>query len=346
MLRYVDSFDHLASGDLTEKWTSNVGMTISAGTGRRGTAGLRQSNVGDHAVSLTLDAQSTWILGFAFRYSQLPAVEGLDPCVLAECYDVGTVQARLKLDFDGSLFVTRGATARLIATTQALHTNVWYYIEWRLVIHASAGETAIRLDGTVAATGAGLNTQNSGASTANHLKLGQLGGSNSTAGTTDMDDVYVCDGQGSGTFTTFLGDCRVDALLPNADGTYAAWTPSAGTAHYPTVDEPTPNDDTDYVSETTAGGRDSYQLEPLPTMPSPEVLAVQACINARKDDVDEILIRPLLVSGGVTAVSSTVHTLTNAYLYALDLWTADPNGGGAWTEAAVNSLQVGMERGA
>ena len=78
-------------------------------------------------------------------------------------------------------------------------------------------------------------------------------------------------------------------------------------------------------------------------MPSPEVLAVQALVSARKEDVDEIGISPLLVSGATTSVASTVHALTASYLYARDLWTADP-AGGAWTEAAVNSLQVGVER--
>lgn len=341
-LRFIDGFDHLASGDLTEKWTQNDGMVISAGNGRRGTAGLRQSTVGDQSVALTLDGQGTWTIGLAFRYTLLG---GSNPFIVAQWLDGAVVQASLQMLLDGTLRVTRGTATALVTTVQALHAGAWYYLEWRLVIDISAGATEIRIDGTVVGTGTGLNTQTSGVATANQLKLGHLGGSQSTAGTTDIDDVYLCDGQGSGTFTTFLGDCRVDAIYPNADGTHTAWTPSAGAAHYVLVDEHPPTDDTDYVSATTGGARDSYQLTPLPTMPNPQVLAVQAGISARKDDVDEITLAPLLVSGAVTSVSSAVHTLTNSYVYALGLWTADP-AGGAWTEAAINSLQVGMERSA
>ncbi len=56
-------------------------------------------------------------------------------------------------------------------------------------------------------------------------------------------------------------------LLPTSDGTYAAWTPSAGATHYTLVDEAACNGVTDYVSETTVGERDSYGVS-LTTIPN------------------------------------------------------------------------------
>ncbi len=49
-------------------------------------------------------------------------------------------------------------------------------------------------------------------------------------------------------------------LVPTADGAYTQWTPSTGTTHYTTVDEANCNANTDYVSTSTVGNRDSYSV--------------------------------------------------------------------------------------
>jgi hypothetical protein len=339
-LRFLDSFDHLASGDLTEKYHVRVGSAaILAGQGRRGTACLTAG--GSSYVILTLDAQARWTVGVALRYSGFN-VAG-NPGSLLELAWSSQRQVRVVVTPEGyiGLRTGNGDGTALGASTQALHTNVWYYVESSLLCHPSAGAATVRVDGVTWLDLTGVNTQPDLGGLPTQIVLGST---HPYGAEVRYDDLYICDAQGSGRFTTFLGDCRVDALHPNADGTYTAWTPSSGSAHYPTVDEPAPNDDTDYVSATTGGTRDAYQLEPLPTMPNPEVLAVQACVSARKEDVDEILISPLLVSGGVTALGTGTHELNASYKYALDLWTADPGTGGTWTEAAINSLQVGVER--
>jgi hypothetical protein len=335
MLRFIDSMDHYAQGDLSEKYTSVSNMRVLAGAGRRGTACLHAITNAEWCA-LTLDPQPRWIVGFALRFGGTAGANAL-VCALAAA---GVTQVGLLVTPEGYVGLFCGATI-LGISTQALHDDIYYYVETNVLIGA-AGEAIVRVDGVEWLHLSGVDTEATPGVLPNQIRLG----SDTLTALTNLylDDLYICDGQGGGTFATFLGDCRVDALFPNADGTHTAWTPSAGTAHAPLVDEPVPNNDTDYVSATPGGARDSYQLQPLPTMPNPEVLAVQALISARKEDVDEIRISPLLVSGGVTAVAPTVHALTASYLYARDLWTADPNGGGAWTEAAVNSLQVGVER--
>ena len=62
---------------------------------------------------------------------------------------------------------------------------------------------------------------------ANTVRVGML--ETTLIGTLDIDDLYICDGTGSAPHNTFLGDCRVDTLLPTADGTAQQWTPSTGT---------------------------------------------------------------------------------------------------------------------
>lgn len=50
-------------------------------------------------------------------------------------------------------------------------------------------------------------------------------------------------------------------LLPVSDGAYTQWTPSSGSAHSVLVDESSCNGNTDYVSTTTTGNRDSYGVD-------------------------------------------------------------------------------------
>jgi hypothetical protein len=71
------------------------------------------------------------------------------------------------------------------------------------------------------------------------------------------------------------------SLFPVGEGINLAWTPSAGVAHYTMVDETTCNGVTDYVSETTVGDRDSYQVS-LATVPTGAVItgvAITPCAS-------------------------------------------------------------------
>ena len=82
--------------------------------------------------------------------------------------------------------------------------------------------------------------------TADGLQLGMGSIPNGTP-TWDVDDLYVLDGTASTPANNdFLGDVRVEGLDPNAAGSNAAWTPSAG-ANYACVNETPPTDDTSYV---------------------------------------------------------------------------------------------------
>lgn len=339
MLRFMDSCgDHYAQGDLSEKYTNVSNMRVLTAGGRRG-GNCLQALTNAEWCALTLDPQPRWIVGFAMRFTQ---TAGTNHAPVFDCAAAGTRLLTLFVSPEGYVGISRGPAQTILGlSAQALHTEIWYYVETSVLIGA-AGEATVRVDGVEWLHLTGVDTEETPGVVPNQIRLG----SNTLIGLGNLrfDDVYICDGQGSGTFTTFLGDCRVDVLRPNADGTYSAWTPSSGTQHSLLVDETPPNDDTDYVSALTGGSRDSYQLTPLPTMPNPEVLAVQACISARKEDVDEIRISPFLVSNGLTSLGSGLHELNASYKYALDRWTLDPGTSLGWTEAAINSLQVGVER--
>ena len=221
-LRFIDGFDHLVTADITKKWTVLVSsMIISAGNGRRGTASLRCANQTVSYVALTLDSQPTWIVGFAHRFTTMPA----SATDLLRWYDTSTQQCELRILPTGALQVTRNGTALTGGTTtNVLTLNTYQYIELRLVISNTVGEVDIHVDGASWLALTNQDTQNSANATANTLRLGVI--QSTAVGNLDLDDFYICDGTGSAPHNTFLGDSRVDTLLPSADGTSQQWTPS------------------------------------------------------------------------------------------------------------------------
>jgi hypothetical protein len=336
-LRFCDSFDHYVTADVLEKWTSHPGGagTISAGNGRHGSACFRcTSNVSGGRK--TLDAQATWIIGVAVKVVGFAG--GIAP--LIALYDGGTMQCSVTLDPAGTLAVMRGASTPVTngSALKALRLDVWHYLEWKVTIANSIGASTcqVRVDGVVMITVAtGQDLQSTANASANMI---QLVGANSI----DFDDLYICDGQGS-VNNDFLGDVRVDALLPNGEGSNSAWTCSTGTTHYSLVDEAAPNDDTDYLSSATATQRDSHAMAALPSMNSPVIKGVMLSASAKKDDAGARQIKNLVKSGATTQAGSTAHSLASSYAYYSEVFETDPDTAAAWTESGLNAIEAGVE---
>ena len=335
-LRFMESCDHYVTADLAKKWTSSVGMSIISSQGRRSTAALTQTNWGNF-VSLTLDNQGTWILGFAFRYTALPASAR---SIIARWMDGATNQVELGLTPSGTLTVYRGGTTLLGTSTAAIATATYAYLEWLVVFHASAGQVMLRVNGTEVLALTGIQTSASGNAWANAVRIGSMSDSTGNMGVTYWDDLYLCDGAGSTPHNTFLGDCRVDTLLPNADGTSQQWAPSTPGTHYTLVDEAAPNT-TDYVSSATAGQRDTYGMQDLSAVIG-TIYGVQLNLAALKSDAGARSIKPLLLSGGSEALGAST-ALSTSQLYTRAVQVTDPATGAAWIEAGVNAVQAGAE---
>lgn len=339
-LRFIDGFDHYASGDLGEKWTTNSFCALGSGNGRRSTNGMRQASYNSW-LALTLDAQPTWIVGCALRITAYPTAGAAG---LIEWQDAGAIQGRLLIGTTGTFSYTRGLTPVGAASTATIALNTYTYVECLVTIHDTAGVVTVRLDGTTVLSLTGIDTQATGNAVADTIRLGNHGsGPTFQFGTEDLDDVYICDGSGAAPHNTFLGDCRVDVLSPTADGAHSAWTPSTGTSHFALVDETAPNDDTDYLSTATAAARDSHAMTDLPSLTTPLILGVQHVMAARKDDAGTRQVKALLKSGATTQAGSVTHTLTTAYTFYRTVYPTDPATGAAWTVAAVNAVEAGME---
>jgi len=333
-LRFIDGFDHYATADFGKKWggVSAGSPAISAGTGRRSTASLRCPT--GSSLHLTLDAQQVWLVGIAVRITAFPTTL----VVLLAWLDGVTLQGDVGITNTGAVLVRGGGSATLGTSTNVLSLNTYYYLEWRLLVgNAGIGQSEVRVNGVSWLALTGVDTQGTVNATATVLKCGTV---QSSAGSLDIDDLYICDGTGSAPHNTFLGDCRVDSLLPNADVTPQQWTPSTGTTHYTLVDETAPNT-TDYVSSSTPTHRELFGMQDL-TAATGTIYGAQLNLAALKSDAGTRSIKSLIKSGSSEILGSTI-ALSTSQLYTLQIQVTDPATSVAWTESGINAVNCGAE---
>jgi hypothetical protein len=339
-LLFMDGFDHYVTANMGMKWTSvtaNSGTlpAITTNLGRRsGGAALFAGGYAQNMKKVLPASVSTLITGFAFQASIAPAAN------VGVCWwiDGSTTQLTLVVTTDLRLAVYRGASGGTLlgqTSANAIATGAYAYIEFKATFHGSAGTAEVRVNGTVVLTLAGVNTIMSGNASANALALG----SDITppgAPSWYFDDLYVLDTTGSAN-NTYLGDARIDALLPNADGTYTAFTPSSGSTHYTLVNESAP-DTTSYVASATVGAKDTYQMQDLGTTNT--IAAVQVSNAAVKDNTAARSISNLVRSGS-TDYTGASTALTTTYAYYSTVLETDPATSAAWTQTGVNGMQAG-----
>lgn len=341
-LKYVDSFDHYVTADLTEKWTSLAASpAVNASAGRRGGGGLNCPNGTSVTTNIlkTLDAQGTWIIGFAFKTSLLSGVTARSLCTLL---DLGTAQVCVRLNADGTLSAMRGNSSGTVLGTTAFALSIgsFYYIEIKVVIHDTTGTFEIKVDGGSKLALTGQDTKSTANATANAVQLG-TDGSATISVTHTYDDLYICDGAGS-VNNSFLGDCRVDYYAPNGNGNSSQLDGSDGNQvdNYLLVDDTTPDDDTTYVQSADVGDKDTYTCADMTHTPS-SIFGIQVLANAKKDDAGARSLKTVTRSG-TTDFDGATQALSTSYLYYSDIREVDPNTSAAWTKANLNAAEHGV----
>lgn len=349
-LLFMDSFDHYATADLMEKWSSMAGaVVISAGTGRRGSASGRITSASTNALVKGLPASGgTGILGFGFVVSNLASRR------IAGLFDAGAVrdQVYLQVNIDGSVAVYRGVSSSttpggniagvLLGAPSAggvIAAGVSAYIEFKVTLHDTTGAATVRVNGTTVLALTNQDTANGSAAwTSMWLGASPTGALPASA---DFDDLYVLDGTGPAPWNDFLGDCRVDPRYPTAAGATTGWTPSAG-ANWSCVDEPAPNDDTDYTSAAAAGLTDTFVVQDAP-VPGAAIYGIQHCLSAKKTDAGAASMAPVIRHGSVDYVGIDINPST-AYTVLTQIAATNPGTAAAWTESGFNAAEFGYKR--
>jgi hypothetical protein len=343
-LLFLDSFDHYVTADFAEKWTTVTGAggatNIHATDGRRSSPCLRSNqDVGGFpagsAVSKTFaPADTTMITGFACKPDSVATDYPLFLIGDNTNWHCGIYGAGA-----GLLNVRRGDNYTgtvLGSTSAALPNGVYTYVEIKFTIHDSAGVVVIKFNEFTVLNLSGVDTRN--ATAAGWTRLGY-----GTAGTMiRLDDLYVLDGSGPAPHNDFLGDCRVDARYPTAEGASSAWTPLSGTDNALMVDETAPDDDTTYNSTSTVGATDTLVVQDAP-VPGAALYGVQLCLSVKKSDAGTCAVAPVVRHSGTDYPGTAVNP-TTSYAYVVAPYGTNPGTGAAWTEAGFNAAEFGYKR--
>ena len=333
MLRFMDGADHYDTAHLTDKWTTGVNAAVIPGGGRFGGNCIQVGPItGGGRLLKTLDAQGSWIIGFAFYTGSFPTTN----CILVQLLDSGTTQVELRLNNDGTLSVTRnGAVLSSGTSTFALSTATWHYIEWKVTIAAaiSADTCIVHVDNAqVIDVATGQNTQNTANPTANAIQFAGASPQSS------FDDLYIADDNG-GTIVDFVGDSRIITLLPNGAGDSTQFTVvNAGNNWAAEANNP-PLDDGQYVYSATPGQVDLYNLVD-PTITGP-VYGIQVSALARKDDAGTRQLATQIKTGG-NSYTGTTRNLSTSYLFYSSIYELNPQTTIAWTGGDLIALQAGV----
>jgi hypothetical protein len=242
---------------------------------------------------------------------------------------------------DGLLRARQGIVSGALLGTASLTMSIdqWHLIEWRhQMTSATVGATEVWLDGTRVINFSGDNTATSTINVAN-LMLGMVTNVTNTGFYDAFDDIAVNDTSGS-INNGQIFDGRVVLLKPNGAGTNTNQT-RGGTdsgANWSQVDELPPSL-TDYVFSATAGTRDTYALEDVPSgtwaVNCCEVLAFAQNSDAGAGSLG------LTVKSGATTNEGTAQALGITGQYLRQLYETDPATSTAWTVSGVNALEAG-----
>lgn len=329
-LLFMDGFD---VQDAATKWTSHNWNLCTYQTGRLGTGSCAQWNQYSslELISKSIPAAATVIFGAAVN------LEGMGGSNIWSLYGDSGVTDHLDIGFTlaGAMTLSRGGTQIAISADSLVNVGTWQYIEFKATIASSGGIFIAHCNGVEIINFTG-NTKNGGTnSTIDRVAIRQPNGNYENW---QMDDVYICNGLGS-TNNDFLGDVRVQALLPTGAGTTTQLTPSTG-SNWSNVDDAPPVTTT-YNSSSTSTNRDTYAMGDLPSGTG-TVFATQDVIYASKSDAGSASIKAAVRSGGTVYYDATVVLSTSPQCY-MAVRETDPATSAAWTAANVNALEFGAE---
>jgi len=361
-LLFASSVSRYAQADAAQEWTvfqSNA--RIITGAGRAGQNVVRTVTAGDNSVFArgVTAVGGTCVLHFAWKPGGLSVWDGTAAQLLIK--RAGVPMVSFKPTSAGGFNIYRGGVwggapgggGTLIHSTPGgiVADGVWAQLQWKFVLHASAGTIEARLNGnpTPFVSLTAQNTLPSGDGTWDEFRFMEIAGSGYGINN-DYCDFVVLDGvdatatQGK-PFNTFLGDCSVRPHFPSGPGTSATWARSGADsgANWSQVEEPIANGDTDGVATTTTGNRDTYAMQDL-LATGQAIAAVVPVAQVKKLDAGFASVGPAFRYGGVNydPAAGVVPATAYAFQQMLNgLWVGLHPSGVSWTEANFNATEAG-----
>jgi hypothetical protein len=314
---------------------SDSPVNVHATLGRRGGACIRIGGINDD-MRVGFPGHDTIVCGFAVKRITYSAGN------TNLCHFSGPSASAVswQVTSSGAIRVLSSSAERAISAGGVFLADTWHYLELKALIHNSAGTLEVRIDGDIVIDVTGIDTLQSGLALVDGVSWVGQGLSNQTL----IDDIYILNTAGPAPYNDFLGDSRVDGLLPNGAGfssDFPTATPSG--THFENVDENPPDGDTSYNESNVANDIDLFDVAALPVITGgATVWAVQASAFLNKQDAGPAPFR-LLTRPTSTTFNGDQKEPPIDYVYKHQIWELNPQTAAEWTEAEVDAAEFGVE---
>jgi len=361
---FMESFDD--SNDVDEindkKWNSatTTGLSLETTSPRTGINSLKSISASENVIGLTKTISTTYFGPGTSNFSKaiigvamyLPT-GGTSFRYLLEFLQSGIYGIRLETGSTGDDATRLRAYRYSYGWIAASDTGVvpydqWFYLEMYIYSHGTNGVIEVHINGQNVFSASGINTNpvaGSGEGYFNSFKI-YLPYQNCM-----MDDVYAYVGgvhvADDITPSNIIGDCRIETLFPNADGTYLQWATSSGTEHYSLINDPyLTTSPTKYVYTSTEFLRDSYEFENLTIDAGEEIIAIQENLVGydqfpAQDYIHGIVVRDSVVASGEN-YRYWFNDITGMRSSALP-YINDPITTSGWDVTDLNNTEFGLE---
>lgn len=330
------------------EWSSVTGSpTVQSSVARSGTYALQSATGGARSFLqynfATTNADGAFFVRAYLRIGtansgEFSVIELRDTSDVRRAYITLTATNTLKLfDEDGQVG----------SASSALSTDTWYRVEMKFdrITGSADGVVEAKIDG---ASAFAASTTRSISTGVGRLAIGNnIANGLATAGQLQFDDIAINTDIGT-TQNDYPGTGSIIHLKPNGnDATNTAWTND-----YTNVDEITPNDATDFISETITGNIEDYDIEnaTFGDTATVNVVSVGARFNTSSATQEDFRVRlkagtsgtaiesPILAQASTTWVTNQTAAPNNYPVTAY----SQPEVTTTWNDTALDSAQIGV----
>lgn len=295
---------------------------------------------------------------YARTYIYIPSATGY-PSGNDSFFETGTSAAGYGgayMNSSGKVGVVFGSTPSYGTTlSTALSKDTWHLIEIKVDDTVLNSQTvSVKVDGSLIDTQTGSVTA---AANSQNLLVWGIGLNETLSGRMYFDDMAVNDSTGANQ-NSYPGSGKVIRLTPNAAGDKNTFsTQTGGTAgatnNFTRVDETTPDGATTFNGSPTLNEEDLYKLNASGIGASDTVNVVQVdfwyrgslstSVATAKLEIEKTSAGTILQGSAVTPNSTTFKRNANSAPRTSTLITyLDPDGS-AWTQATLDTMQIGMK---
>lgn len=324
---FIDGFE---AGEY-DMWDADSNATVisSAGLDMDGDYCL-DLNAGTEYLQKDITADDEMYFAFLYRPTNNTTSEEM-----LVVYNAGTALVHIcRAATSGLIKAYRGISALLDTGTHSLSINTTYLIEVHFKVADAGGRVEVKVDGIsdidfTGDTKPDANTQ------FDKVRLGT--GPTTAFSTNAYFDNFIMDD------AAWIGDTKIQKILPTGGGSSTIWTPSAG-ANWQCVDERPPSD-VDYVSTNVVDQVDTYAAGNMAGSIN-SVKCVQVQSRTESDGAPTPTNLKLAVRSGAVDYFSADKVIPVAPKGLWNLWETNPADSLAWEEADVNAMEIGIKSAA